>query len=198
MSIFSRKLGFALVLAALTLGAPAAHAQSAPVSYWLPNWPLGFGGSLSAASGANSYGNFPSFDGTDARGNAFSTTRFNFSNGWFVGSERANLGLSSFSQDPTFGSFHTEGVQFGYNFKNSSLPVTIYGGLDTVKYNTGIGNPFAPFESQSGTAGYSAHAGVEIQPTSNLSLSLGVGYSQQSGDVNSLVLPGASPFVNRR
>jgi hypothetical protein len=42
--------------------------------------------------------------------------------------------------------------------------------------------------------GYSAHAGIEFQPASNLSLSLGVGVTQQSGDVNSLVLPGASPL----
>ena len=46
--------------------------------------------------------------------------------------------------------------------------------------------------------GYSAHAGVEIQPAPNVSLSLGFGYTQQPGridsDINSLVLPGASPF----
>jgi opacity protein-like surface antigen len=51
--------------------------------------------------------------------------------------------------------------------------------------------------------GYSAHAGVEFQPTPNVSLSLGFGYTQQSGridgDINSLSLPGASPFaVNGR
>jgi opacity protein-like surface antigen len=47
--------------------------------------------------------------------------------------------------------------------------------------------------------GYSAHAGVEFQPTPNVSLSLGFGYTQQSGridsDINSLLLPGASPFA---
>jgi len=52
----------------------------------------------------------------------------------------------------------------------------------------------------SGTAGYTARAGIEIQPTSNLSLSLGVGYTQQSGrldsDINSPLL-GASPFGRR-
>jgi opacity protein-like surface antigen len=42
--------------------------------------------------------------------------------------------------------------------------------------------------------GYSAHAGIEFQPAPNLSLSLGVGYTQQSGDINSLSLPGASPL----
>ena len=43
--------------------------------------------------------------------------------------------------------------------------------------------------------GYSAHAGVEFKPTSNLSLSLGVGFTQQPGDINSLALPGASPLA---
>jgi opacity protein-like surface antigen len=47
--------------------------------------------------------------------------------------------------------------------------------------------------------GYSAHAGIQYQPTSNIGLSLDFGYSQQSGridsDINSLTLPGASPFA---
>jgi opacity protein-like surface antigen len=43
--------------------------------------------------------------------------------------------------------------------------------------------------------GYSVHGGIEFQPTSNVSLSLGVGFSQQSqGDINTLLLPGASPL----
>jgi opacity protein-like surface antigen len=65
-----------------------------------------------------------------------------------------------------------------------------------LKYKTGLGTPFAPFDSTSGTLpGYSAHAGVEFQPAPNVSLSLGVGITQQSGDINSLVLPGASQFA---
>ena len=94
-----------------------------------------------------------------------------------------------------------QGVQFGYNFKNAGgLPLTVYAGFDTLKYNSGIGNPFSPFDTVSGTLpGYSAHAGVEFQPTPNVSLSLGFGYVQQSGridsDINSLSLPGASPFA---
>src|SRR5438552_2093493 len=81
---------------------------------------------------------------------------------------------------------------------------TAHAQADTLKYNTGIGSPFAPFDTASGTLpGYSAHAGVEFQPAPNVSLSLGFGYTQQSGridsDINSLSLPGASPFaVNGR
>jgi len=196
MSVFARSCSLAFVLAALCLGARTAHAQAAPVAYWIPGWPIGFGGN-SAGQSANTYGNFPGFNGSDIRGGGFSYPRYNFSNGWFVGGEGGvGLSMNGITQDSAFGSLRYEGVQFGYNFRNSGgLPVTVYAGFDTLKYNTGIGNPFAPFDNVSGTLpGYSAHAGIEFQPASNLSLSLGVGVTQQSGDVNSLVLPGASPL----
>jgi hypothetical protein len=197
MSVFARSCGLALVLAALCPGERTAHAQAAPVSYWIPGWPIGFGGNP-VGQGSNTYGNFPGFTGSDIRGGGFSYPRYNFSNGWFVGGEGGGVGLSmnGITQDSAFGSLRYEGVQFGYNFRNSGgLPVTVYAGFDTLKYNTGIGNPFAPFDNVSGSLpGYSAHAGIEFQPASNLSLSLGVGVTQQSGDVNSLVLPGASPL----
>ena len=94
------------------------------------------------------------------------------------------MGLSGLNQAGAFGSLYSEGVQFGYNFKNA--PVTFYAGFDTLKYNSGIGGVFSPFDSVSGTVpGFSAHAGVEIKPTSNLSLSLGVGYVDQSGRIDS-------------
>jgi hypothetical protein len=221
MFMLAGRLALALLLSALCLAGRTAHAQSAPVNYWTPGWPLGFGGSLSAAQsanaqgsnaqgsnaqgsnaqgsnaqgsnaqGLNTYGNFPSFEGTDARG--FDVSRFNFPNGFFVGSERGNLG---FSQNAAFGSLTREGMQFGYNLKNA--PVTFFGGIDTLKYNSGIGTPLAPFGSVSGTAGYSAHAGVEFKPASNLSLSLGFGYTQTGGrldsDTASPSLSNASPF----
>ena len=197
MSVFARSCCLALVLAALCPGERTAHAQAAPVSYWIPGWPIGFGGNP-VGQGSNTYGNFPGFTGSDIRGGGFSYPRYNFSNGWFVGGEGGGMGLSmnGITQDSAFGSLRYEGVQFGYNFRNSGgLPVTVYAGFDTLKYNTGIGNPFAPFDNVSGSLpGYSAHAGIEFQPASNLSLSLGVGVTQQSGDVNSLVLPGASPL----
>ena len=199
MSNFSSRLSLALVVVAFCLGGRTSHAQTAAVSYWIPSWPLGFGGTVGQSS--NTYGNFPSFDGSDAGGGS-SATRYNFPNGWFVGGEggRIGLGMNGFGQAGAFGNIGAldyQGVQFGYNFKNAAggLPVTVYAGFDTLKYNTGIGSPFAPFDSTSGTLpGYSAHAGIEYQPTSNLSLSLGFGYTQQP-DINSLALPGASPFA---
>ncbi len=207
MSVFSRRLGLAFIVAALCLGGPTAHAQVAPVTYWTPGWPLGFSDNLTTGQGSNAYGNFPSFDGNNAGSGSLSYMRYNFPNGWFVGSERGGMGLgmsgiNQYAAFGNFGSLYTEGVQFGYSFKNASgLPLTVYAGFDTLKYNTGFGGPNAPFDSMSGTLpGYSAHAGIEFQPASNLSLSLGVGYTQQSGridsDINSSLLPGASPFAS--
>ena len=205
MSIFSSRLGLALVLAALCLGGRTAHAQAAPVTYWTPGWPLGFGGSPIVDQSSDTYGNFPSFDGSDARGGG-SYMRYNFPNGWFVGGEGGGMGLSmnGINQNGAFGNFgslYYQGVQFGYNFRNAGgLPVTVYAGFDTLNYKSGIGGPFASFDTTSGTLpGYSAHAGLEFQPAPNVSLSLGFGYTQQSGridsDINSLSLPGASPFA---
>jgi len=208
MSILSGRSGLALVLLALCLGTRTAHAQAAPVNYWTPGWPLGFGGDPAAGQGAAGYGNFPGFDGRDAGGFAFSRT--NFANGWFVGGEggRAGLGMVGANQAfGNFGSLNYQGMQFGYNFGSSSeMPVTFYAGVDTLKYDTGIGNTLAPFNNLSGTLGYSAHAGVEFKPASNVTLGLGFGYTQQStridSDTNSFtrsgdtsVRPGDSAFA---
>jgi opacity protein-like surface antigen len=192
MSIFAVRFGFALVVAALCLGGRTADAQSAPVSYWTPGW-LGFGGNLDTGQDANSGGNFAGFGG-----DGFSSTRTHFQNGWFAGTERGGMGLSGINQAGAFGSLYSEAVQFGYYFKNA--PVTVYAGFDTLKYNSGIGSAFSsPFDSTSGTVpGYGVHAGIEFKPTSNLSLSLGVGYVQQSGrldtDTRSPSLSNASQF----
>ena len=182
----------------LCLGAPAAHAQTSPVNYWIPGWPMGF--SSAAGEGANAYGNFPSFDFRDV-GTGSAYARYNFSNGFFVGSQRNAMGFSGLSQSAFggFGSLYSEGVQFGYNLgSGGGSPVTLFGGIDTLKYNSGIGGPFAPFDSKSGTLpGFRAHAGLEFQPAPNLSLSLGVGFSQQSGNLDSEInsLPGASSII---
>ena len=172
MSIFAVRFGFALAAVALVLGGRPAHAQSAPVAYWTPGW-IGFGGNLNAGEGANPDGDF--------RG--FASTRTNFQNGWFVGSERGGMGLSGINQAGAFGSRYSESVQFGYNFKNA--PVSFYAGFDSLKYNPGIGSAFSPFDSTTSTPGYGMHAGVEFKPTSNLSLSLDLGVIQQSGRIDS-------------
>jgi len=197
----SGQSGFATLLAAtlalLCLGVPvlgvsAAQAQSVP--YWTSTtgFNSGLTSNLTSATNAsaNAFGNFSS--------------RYNFENGWFVGTERGNLGFGPNSLSPVsaFGSassFSYEGSQVGYNFK--SAPVSIYAGLDTLKYNNApiIGSPFSALDSSSAnvTGGYRVNAGVEFRPTSNLSLSLGASFAQQPGDPNAALLPGASPFAFR-
>jgi opacity protein-like surface antigen len=188
MTIFASKLSLALVLAALCLGGRTACAQTGAVPY--SSWPLGFRSNLTVGQSSNTYGSFANFDGSDGG------SRYNFPNGWFVGGQSSSIGLNGINQTSAFGSLYTEGVQFGYNFQNAGrLPLTVYAGFDTLKYNTGIGSPFAPFDSVSGTLpGYRARAGVEYQAAPNVSLSLELGYTQQP-DTNSLSLPGASPFT---
>ena len=182
--MFAGRLGFVFVLLAVCLGGQAAHAQSAPVTYWTPGW-LGFGGNLDAGQSSNIYGNVSAFDDRSAGG--FSSTRYNFPNGWFVGSERGGMGLSmsGINQAGAFGSLYSEGVQFGYNFNNA--PVTVYAGFNTLKYNSAFGSAFAPFDSTSIAVpgGYGAHAGIEFKPTSNFSMSLDVGVIQRSGRIDS-------------
>jgi opacity protein-like surface antigen len=173
MVMIAGRLAFAFVLAALCLSPRAADAQAAPVPYWIPGWPLGFGGNLTAGQSANPYSNF---------------TTPNFPSGWFAvaNSRPAGLSMNGIGQGGAFdniGSLDRQGMQFGYHFQNAGgLPVTVYAGFDTLKYNPGILGPVAPLDAMSGTTpGYSAHAGVAFQPAPNVSLSLGLGYTQEPG-----------------
>jgi opacity protein-like surface antigen len=185
-------------LLALCLGTRGVHAQAAPLSYWTPGWPIGFGGNLAADQTANSYGDFPNFDGNATGGGRFSSMRYSFPTSWNAG---PGLGMSGFNQYAAFGSYgslYREGMQFGYKLQND---VTLYGGFDALKYNTGMGGPFAAFESTSGTLpAYGAHAGIQFQAAPNVSLSLGFDYSQQQSgrvdsDINSPLVPGATPYA---
>src|SRR3954467_6278303 len=181
-------VGFGAVLAVLCFGGGAAHAQQAAgVPYLGPGWSSGFSGNMSAGQGASAYGSAAGFAGGSA-GTGEPISRYNFSNGFFVGSERGGPGpgANGFGQLGAFGgssAFSYEGVQLGYNFKNA--PVSVYAGFDTLKYNPGLGSPFSPFDSVSSTVpGYSARAGGEFRPTSNLSLSVGASFTQQSGAID--------------
>ena len=182
----------------LCLGAPAAHAQASPVNYWIPGWPMGFSGA--AGESPDAYGNFPSFDFRDL-GNGSSYARYNFSNGFFVGSQRNSMGFSSLGQSAFggFGSIYSEGVQFGYSLKNGGgPPVTFYAGFDTLKYNSGIGSPFAPFECGRLAACFQREcrhrvpADVKSQPVVRGRLRPAVRAAIDS-EINSL--PGASSFA---
>lgn len=172
------------------------HAQVAPLRYWIPGGAFGFGDS--AVQSADGYGNFPSFNGGDAN------EGYGFRPGFFVGSERGNLGLSGLSQPAPAGNFSAlsyDSTQFGYNTRTAGgMPVTLFAGFDTLKYNGGIGSSLAPLTSGA-SPGYGAFAGVEFKPTSNLSLSFGAGFTQQESgrmdsDIRSNMLPGESPALS--
>lgn len=147
--------------------------------------------------GADSYGNFPSFNAGDPNG-------YDFRPGFFVGGQRGNLGLNGFNQGATAGNFSAlsyDSTQFGYNMKTTGgMPVTFFAGFDTLKFGNGIGSSLAPLTSGA-APGYSAFAGVEFKPTSNLSLSFGAGFAQQDSsrmdsDIRSNMLPGESPALS--
>ncbi len=186
------KLALVIVLAALCLdGRTAVHAQAAPVQYWMPSSWFGFGGS-------STYG----LDGSGAQGSLA-----NRPDGWFIAGTRNDLGMSGFNRAAAFGNFgslSTEGMQFGYALKNT--PLSIFAGFDTLKYDTGGGagsSAFSAFDSRSAAVpgAFSANAGIEYRPTSNLSLSLGVGVTQfqtqglVDSDINSPLLPGQTPLA---
>jgi hypothetical protein len=147
------------VLAALCLGGPA-FAQGAGVAY--SSRPVGFYSNVTVGQSSNIFGSFAGFDGRDASA-AFSRSRIDFPNGSFVGGGTwpSHFTLSGINRTSAFGgALYSEGMQFGYKFQNG-LPLTVFAGFDTLKTNTGIGNPLAPFDSASGTLpGYRAHAGV--------------------------------------
>jgi opacity protein-like surface antigen len=184
MFIFARDFALALVLAALCLGVSTAHAQVAPVPYV-------------NSSSLSGWGDIAGFDAKDPQSQ--------LPKGWFLSSSHGSSAwrMNGFDQARAFGNYgalSSDGVKFGYNFSNA--PVTLFTGFDTLKYNLGPGGPFAPFDSTSGTlpGGYRASAGIEYRPTSNLSLSFGASFTQQSSglvdsDINSPLPPGASPLA---
>ncbi|MFT4115915.1 hypothetical protein [Bradyrhizobium sp.] len=196
MSGFASSCSVAAFFAVLCLGGAPVHAQVAPLRYWIPGGPFGFGGSIAQSS--DGYGNFPGFNTSGADGS------YGFRPGFFAGSERVNFGSSGLSQTLPAGNFSAlayDSTQFGYNYKTAGgMPVTFFAGFDTLKYGNGIGSSLAPLTS-SAAPGYGAFAGVEFKPTSNLSLSFGAGFTQQQSgrmdsDINSSMLPGESPALS--
>jgi opacity protein-like surface antigen len=202
MSIVFQRSNFAFVVAALCLGGEAAHAQAVQATS-MPSWAQGLsiGDWATGDQAANTFGNFAGVAG-GGLGGRFSS-RYNFENGWFVGSERGGLGLNGFGQASAFGglgSLSYEGVQFGYNFK--SAPVSVYAGFDTSKSNNSFGSgatlPGFDSPSSSDASGYRVNAGVEFRPTSNLSLSVGASFAQQPQATDTISQIGAPFAFGRR
>jgi opacity protein-like surface antigen len=170
----------------------AAHAQAAPVQYLTAGLPAGTGVAPSS--------------GTTAAGFEDNPNQYKFGNGWFVSSEQSISGPDFGYAMSGPGTLTSQGMQFGYDFKGSNnVPMKVFGGFDTLKYNNGIGgsDPFAgtslsAFTSQSNNLqqGYNAHAGVAFQPSSNVTLSVGMGFSQlPAQDLNSQLVRSADPFA---
>lgn len=191
MSTFSTKCSL-VIAAALCLSWSAANAQGEPVKYWIPFGPFGYGGGAVDTASAETYANFPSFDAgqTDKSGFVFRSYSAPVSS-------LTGFGFGGISGPSAFGSsLSYERSQFGYNFKGvGDMPMTLFGGVDTLKYSPDAFNTITSFRpSDSTPPAYGVHAGVEIRPTSNLSLSFSAGYTQfQSGlgdgDISSSLLP---------
>lgn len=195
MSTFSRKCGLAVVVTVLCLSGTAARAQSEPVRYWIPFGPFGFGGDTAEITGMETYGDVPevNFENTNRKGFVFRSysapvSALTSGFGW-----NSLGGVTAFS---SLDSLSYERTQVGYNFKSAgNMPVTVFGGVDTLKYNPDAFSAITSFSPSTGTAAaYSVHAGVEVRPTSNLSLSLSAGFTQQQtgladGAISSSLLP---------
>ena len=195
MSTFSGKCGLAVVVTVLCLSGTAAHAQSEPVRYWIPFGPFGFGGGTAETTSMATYGDVPDFNFGDANKNGFVfrsytipvsalTTGFGWNN---LGGATAFSSLDSLSYERT---------QYGYSFKGAAdLPMTVFGGVDTLKYNRDAFSAITSFSPNAGAAAaYNVHAGVEVRPTSNMSLSISAGFTQQQtgladGAISSSLLP---------
>ncbi|MEH6950042.1 hypothetical protein V4R08_01610 [Nitrobacter sp. NHB1] len=193
MSTFSDRCRLAAMLAMLCLSWSAANAQGEPVKYWVPFGP--FGGGATEAANAETYSGFPSFDAGHATKSGFSFRSYSAPLSSWAGGFGWN-GLNGMGAFGTPGSLSQESTQVGYHFRGmGGLPVTVFGGVDTLKYNPDVFSTVTSFNSNTGTApAYGIHTGVEIRPTSNLSLSFSAGYTQrQSGladtDIQSSLLP---------
>lgn len=191
MSTFSGKCSLVLA-AALCLSWSAARAQGEPVKYWIPFGPFGFGGGAAQSAGVETYGNFPSFDVEQADKSGFSFRSYSAPVGPLAGFGWNSIG-STFGNSA---SLSYDSTQLGYSFKSvGNMPVTVFGGVDSLKYGPDAFNSITSFRPSAGTApAYGVHAGVEIRPTSNLSLSLSAGYTQQQsgladGAISSSLLP---------
>jgi hypothetical protein len=194
-----------LVLA-LSLGATAsASAQVAPIRYWIPGGPFGFGGGTTESWRALSWGDVPGFTAeTDENGeprSGFVARSYSAPVGPLTGSFGWNSpgGAGAFGN---FGSLAAEGSQYGYRFKGvGDLPVTLFGSVDSLKYKPDVFTALtSPGFASSNTAATSVNAGIEIKPTSNVSLSFSAGYTQYNGttdsDIRSNLLPGESPMFS--
>lgn len=183
------KRGLALA-AMLYLAAPAAQAQVAPIRYWIPGGPFGFGGDTTTQY----WGSSPDEDGF-RKGFSFSSYSIpanSFTVPFSAGAFTGGNGLSS------------DGAQYAYSFKSlGDTPITFFGGVSSLRTTPDVFTTLVtPGLERSSTLATSINAGVEFKPTSNISLSLSAGYVQPSTTLDNDMrsqLPFANPgFLGRR
>lgn len=177
--------------AVLSFAASAAQAQVAPIRYWIPGGPFGFGGDTTTQY----WGSAPDEDGF-RKGFSFSSYSLpanSFNVPFSAGAFTVGSGLSS------------DGAQYGYSFKSiGDTPVTLFGGVSSLRTTPDVFTSLVtPGFERSSTLATSINAGVEFKPTSNISLSLSAGFVQPSAtldtDIRSQLLSAQSPgFLGRR
>jgi opacity protein-like surface antigen len=195
MSGFSGKFGLAVVVTVLCLTGSAAHAQSEPVRYWIPFGPFGFGGGAAETTSMETYSDVPNFNFGDPNKKGFVFRSYSAP----VSALTSGFGWNSLGGATAFSSLDSlsyERTQLGYSFKGAGdLPMTLFGGVDTLKYNQDAFSAITSFSPNTGAAAaYSVHGGVEVRPTSNMSLSISAGFTQQQtgladGAISSSLLP---------
>jgi hypothetical protein len=177
--------------AALYLTATAAQAQVAPIRYWIPGGPFGFGGDITTQY----WGSAPDDDGF-RKGFSFSSYSMpanSFAGGFGTNAFTGGSGLSS------------DGAQYAYSFKSiGDTPVTLFGGVSSLRTTPDVFTSLVtPGFERSSTLATTINAGIEFKPTSNISLSLSAGYVQPSAmnetDMRSQLLSAPNPgFLGRR
>jgi opacity protein-like surface antigen len=161
------KSGFVLA-AVLYLMTPAAQAQVAPIPYWIPGGPFGFGGETTTQY----WGSSPDEDGF-RKGFSFSSYNIpvnSFTGGFGASALTGGSGLSS------------DGAQYAYSFKSlGDTPVTFFGGVSSLRTTPDVFTSLVtPGLERNSTLATSINAGVEFKPTSNLTLSLSGSFVQSS------------------
>lgn len=173
----------AVALAAvLSLAAPAAQAQVAPIRYWIPGGPFGLGGETTTQY----WGSAPDDSGF-RKGFSFSSYSIpvnSFTGGFGGMTFTGGNGLSS------------DGAQYAYSFKSlGDTPVTFFGGVSSLRTTPDVFTSLVtPGFERSSTLATSINAGIEFKPTSNLTLSLSGSIVQSSPSLDT-DMHSQSPFA---
>lgn len=166
----------------------AAHAQVAPVPYWIA--PLGFSSGTTLGTD-NEQVTFYGTTDDDGFRKGFSFRSYSYP----VNAFASGFALSGFNMIGSAG-LASSGAQYGYSFKGvGDMPVTLFGGVSNLRTTPDVFTSLMTPGFDSGrTLATSVQAGVEFKPTSNLSLSLSANVVQaaptQATDLRSQLIQG--------